>query len=86
MRRSPLLHESHANLARRAAFYVCGWDPRRDEGLLLERLLDEGGAQTRKYVYPGLPHGFWTTCPDLEVSKMWQKDLLAGVKFLLGSD
>ncbi|KAJ5279471.1 alpha/beta-hydrolase [Penicillium angulare] len=33
-RLSSLLFESHANLAPKAIFYVCGWDPRRDEALL----------------------------------------------------
>ncbi|KAF9895014.1 hypothetical protein FE257_004638 [Aspergillus nanangensis] len=83
-RRSPLLYESHAGVALRAAFYICGWDPRRDESFLFEKLLQEGGVQTQEYIYPGLPHGFWTTCPDLEVSKAWQRDLLEGVKFVLG--
>ncbi|KAL5342597.1 Alpha/Beta hydrolase protein [Aspergillus crustosus] len=82
-RRSPIRFESHADLALRAAFYVCGWDPRRDETLLFEEILRGEGVKTKKYIYPGLPHGFWTTCPDLDVSKQWEEDLLAGVKFLL---
>ncbi|BCS29075.1 alpha/beta hydrolase [Aspergillus puulaauensis] len=83
VRRSPLLFESHSDLALRAAVYVCGWDPRRDETLLFEQLLREEGVKTKNYIYPGLPHGFWTMCPDLPVSKEWEKDLLEGVKFLL---
>lgn len=83
VRRSPLLFESHSDLALRAAVYVCGWDPRRDETLLFEQLLREEGVTTKKYIYPGLPHGFWTMCPDLDDSKEWEKDLLEGVKFLL---
>ncbi|KAF7597169.1 hypothetical protein BBP40_009508 [Aspergillus hancockii] len=82
-RLSPLLSESHANLATRAVFYVCGWDPRRDDALLFEQLLREEKVNTKLYVYPGLPHGFWTTCPDLEASRSWERDLIEGVKFLL---
>lgn len=83
-RLSPLLFDSHSGLAQKAVFYVCGWDPRRDEALLFEQLLKEERIETKLYVYPGLPHGFWTTCPDLEVSKSWSEDLVQGVKFLLG--
>ncbi|CAG8010908.1 unnamed protein product [Penicillium olsonii] len=82
-RLSPLLFESHSDLAKKAVFYVCGWDPRRDEALLFEQLLKEESTRTKLYVYPGLPHGFWTTCPDLDVSKSWQEDLVQGVQFLL---
>ncbi|OJJ45242.1 hypothetical protein ASPZODRAFT_133872 [Penicilliopsis zonata CBS 506.65] len=84
-RLSPLLYPSHAGLAQKAAFYVCGWDPRRDEALLLDQILQEEGVDTKLFVYPGLPHGFWTTCPDLDVSKAWQRDLLEGVGFLLST-
>ncbi|KAJ5347071.1 uncharacterized protein N7506_000324 [Penicillium brevicompactum] len=82
-RLSSLLFESHAGLAQRAAFFVCGWDPRRDEALLFEQLLKQEKIGTKLYVYPGLPHGFWTTCPDLEVSKSWRSDLVEGAQFLL---
>lgn len=82
-RLSPLLFESHANLAKKAIFYVCGWDPRRDEALLFEQMLKEEQIGTKAYVYPGLPHGFWGTCPDLDVSEDWQRDLIEGVRFLL---
>lgn len=82
-RLSPLLFKSHASLANKAFFAVCGWDPRRDEALLFEQLLRENGVQTKLHAYPGLPHGFWTTCPDLPVSKSWEKDLLHGVQWLL---
>ncbi|KAJ0419958.1 Alpha/Beta hydrolase protein [Aspergillus carlsbadensis] len=83
VRRSPLLFESHSGLAQRAVVYACGWDPRRDETLLVEEILRAEGVATKKYIYPGLPHGFWGTCPDLEESKRWKKDLLNGVRFLL---
>ncbi|KAJ5320230.1 Alpha/Beta hydrolase protein [Penicillium antarcticum] len=46
-RLSPLLFDSHANLAQKVAFFVCGWDPRRDEALLLEQLLKEEGIDTK---------------------------------------
>lgn len=82
-RLSPLLFDSHADIAKKAYFAICGWDPRRDEAILLEQLLQEADLSTKSHVYSGLPHGFWTTCPDLPVSKKWLEDLLQGMRWLL---
>ncbi|KAH7221513.1 Alpha/Beta hydrolase protein [Fusarium oxysporum] len=82
-RLSPLLFDSHAGIAKKAYFAICGWDPRRDEAILLDQLLQEVGLPTKSHLYSGLPHGFWTTCPDLPVSKKWLQDLLQGVHWLL---
>ena len=80
---SSLLFENHAGIARKAYFAVCGWDPRRDEALLFEQILKQEGLDTKLDVYPGLPHGFWTTCPDLPVSKDWLERLLNGLRWIL---
>jgi acetyl esterase/lipase len=80
---SPLLFESHTGLARKAYFAICGWDPRRDESLLWEQLLKQSGTETSMHVYPGLPHGFWTTCPELPVSRKWQDEYIEGINWLL---
>ncbi|OAA78492.1 Alpha/beta hydrolase fold-3 [Akanthomyces lecanii RCEF 1005] len=85
-RLSSLLFDSHADIARKAYFSVCGWDPRRDESLLLEQLLREEGLGTKLDVYPGLPHGFWTTCPDLPESKRWLEKLLQGLAWMFSDD
>ncbi len=85
-RLSSLLFDSHADIARKAYFSVCGWDPRRDESLLLEQLLREEGLGTKLDVYPGLPHGFWTTCPDLPESKRWLEKLLQGLAWMFVDD
>lgn len=82
-RLSPLLFESHADIAKKAYFAICGWDPRRDEAILLEELLKDAGLSTKAHVYPGLPHGFWTTCPDLPCSKKWLEDLLEGLEWMI---
>ncbi|KAM0562939.1 hypothetical protein ACHAPJ_001780 [Fusarium lateritium] len=82
-RLSPLLFDSHAHVASKAYFAICGWDPRRDEAILLDQLLQEAGLSTKSHIYTGLPHGFWTTCPDLPVSKKWLDDLLQGLRWLL---
>lgn len=82
-RLSPLLFESHANLANKALFSVCGWDPRRDESILLESILRDEGVNTRIKIHSGLPHGFWTTCPELPVSLAWEEELVENVKWIL---
>ncbi|KAF4446134.1 potassium transporter protein [Fusarium austroafricanum] len=75
------LTTDHVN--RIAYFAICGWDPRRDEAILLDQLLQEAGLSTKSHIYSGLPHGFWTTCPDLPMSQKWLQDLLQGVRWLL---
>ncbi|KAK7433276.1 hypothetical protein QQZ08_000213 [Neonectria magnoliae] len=79
-RLSPLLFDSHASIAQKAYFAICGWDPRRDEAILLDQLLREAGLATKAHIYQGLPHGFWTTCPDLPASKQWLEHLVDGMR------
>ncbi|KAH6885308.1 Alpha/Beta hydrolase protein [Thelonectria olida] len=82
-RLSPLLFDSHSDIAQKAYFAICGWDPRRDEAILLAQLLREVGLSTKAHIYKGLPHGFWTTCPDLDVSKQWLEDLVLGMRWMM---
>ncbi|KPM36160.1 hypothetical protein AK830_g10419 [Neonectria ditissima] len=82
-RLSPLLFDSHADIAQKAYFVICGWDPRRDEAILLDQLLQEAGIATKSHVYQGLPHGFWTTCPDLPMSKQWLEHLTSGIRWMI---
>lgn len=82
-RYSPLLHTSRRGLAKKAFFQICGWDPRRDEAILYSELLQKDHVESRVEVYSGLPHGFWTTCPDLEESVAAQTDTVDGVRWLL---
>ena len=86
VRYSPLLHESRRGLAKKAFFQICGWDPRRDEAILYRQLLEDDGIEARSKVYKGLPHGFWTTCPDLEESVAAQEDTVRAVGWLITSD
>lgn len=78
-----MLFDTHSGIAKKAFFAVCGWDPRRDEALLFGKLLQESDVVVKLHVYPGLPHGFWTSCPDLPVSKVWLEDLIRGVEWML---
>lgn len=83
VRRSPLLFDGWKGVAKKAVISVCGWDPRRDEGVLFERLLREAGVEVRMDVHQGLPHGFWTVCRSLEVSKEWERKMVEDVGWLI---
>lgn len=85
MRYSPLLHDEKewGNVAQKAYFAICGWDPRRDEAILFAEILRQQGIEVKDKVYSGLPHGFWTTCPELAVSEEWEVDTVAGINWML---
>lgn len=67
-----------------AYFQVCGADIRRDDGLIYESVLrEECGVKTRCDVYPGLPHVWWGTFPQLESSQRRMRDSVEGLAWLL---
>lgn len=55
----------------------------RDDALIYESILKEAGVPTRLEVYPGMPHAGLDFLPMLSVSKKSQKDMKAGVEWLL---
>lgn len=83
VRYSPLLHGEWLGVAQKAYFAICGWDPRRDEAIVYADILRDNGLKVETRIYPGLPHGFWTTCPDLPVSKEWEDETVKGVIWAL---
>lgn len=62
---------------------VAGWDAVRDDSLVLEKALRLAGRKTRLDVYPGQPHGFWSILPEMEASKKFVSDYVAGIKWLI---
>ncbi|KAF2622401.1 alpha/beta-hydrolase [Macroventuria anomochaeta] len=83
LRYSPLLHEEWKGVAKKAYFAICGWDPRRDEAIVFADILRDNGLEVEDRIYAGLPHGFWTTCPELPVSKAWEDDAVEKIKWAL---
>ncbi|KIW22106.1 uncharacterized protein PV07_12522 [Cladophialophora immunda] len=81
---NPFNHpDGHAGLPP-VYFQVCGMDPLRDEALIYEKVLREQyGVETNLKVYPGVPHGFWTAFPDLQVSKKFVEDTSEALGWLL---
>jgi hypothetical protein len=68
------------------AYFQCyGMDMSRDDQLIYERVLrEEFGIPTRLNLYPELPHGWWSTVPELESSKKRMVDTVSGMEWLLG--
>jgi acetyl esterase/lipase len=59
-------------------------DPLRDEAMIYERVLrEEYDCKTKLYLYPGLPHGFWSFFPQGDVSKKFIEQTVEGVEWLL---
>ncbi|KAJ7633623.1 hypothetical protein DFH06DRAFT_1004148 [Mycena polygramma] len=65
---------------------ICGMDPLRDEAFLYARLSRERGVSTKVDIYPGLPHGFHQSYPQLEAVKTWEADVRAGLRWLLDGE
>lgn len=63
------------------AFHLCGADPVRDGGLLLEEKLRKLGVQTRLEVYTGWPHAFWNL-PQLKKSASYRDRMIEDAKWL----
>lgn len=85
-RLSPLLYPFHEGLAPRVYFQICGWDPRRDDGLLYAKILEENKTEVKADIYPGLPHAFWGMAPEVPVSQRWERDFIEGITWLLSGD
>ncbi|KAJ7110482.1 hypothetical protein C8R44DRAFT_633893, partial [Mycena epipterygia] len=63
--------------------HISGLDPLHDEGLLYEMHLQESHVKTKLDVYPGAPHTFHMSFPQLAASRKWEADFWAGLGLLL---
>ncbi len=67
-------------------FQVCGLDPVRDDRFIFEEVLrTECNVRTKLDFYPGVPHAFNAGFPDLEFSKKFVNDAVAGFSWLLAN-
>lgn len=84
--RSPLLtpfhFPSHASIPP-TYICVCGKDPWRDGGVLYKRELEKVGGIAKIDVYPGLPHCWWTSYPQITRTQSWLRNTINGMQWLL---
>jgi acetyl esterase/lipase len=80
---SPLLHPAGHKDLPPVYLKVCGLDPLRDEALIFEKRLRDANIPTRLDIYPGLPHSFTTTFPQLSASQKSFQDTVDGISWLL---
>jgi len=67
-------------------FQICGLDPVRDDGLIFEEILrNECNMKTKLDFYAGVPHAFEGGFPELEISKKFVNDAVAGFGWLLAN-
>lgn len=62
---------------------VTGLDPWRDSGIIYAEDLGKDGVPVKMDAYPGLPHCWWQTFPQLKASQKWLKATVEGIQWLL---
>jgi versiconal hemiacetal acetate esterase len=72
------------NLAEFPPTYICtcGKDPLRDDGKVLEAMLQKAGVKTKSDFYPGFPHNFWEF-PGVEGSEKFLTNVVEGAQWAL---
>jgi acetyl esterase/lipase len=79
---TPFNVHDHRNLPP-TYYQIAGTDTWRDPALLYTSFLNKHGVPTKRDIYPGLPHTFWSFYPQLSACDQWAEDLLNGVKWVL---
>lgn len=64
---------------------TCGKDPLRDDGKILEMMLEKEGVQTKSHFYEGLPH-YWWMVPGVGGREEFFDNVAGGAKWVLGGE
>ncbi|KAF2033845.1 carboxylesterase [Setomelanomma holmii] len=62
---------------------TCEFDPLRDDGKILAKLLQDAGASVRHDHYDGLPHCFWFV-PSLPETGIFMQNTIAAMNWVIG--
>jgi hypothetical protein len=81
---APFNHPSGRADVPTAYLEVCGMDPLHEHALIYERVLrEEYGIDTKLDLYPGYGYTFWTNWTEMDMSRKFVNDTLAGARWLL---
>lgn len=80
---SPIAFPDHSQMPK-TYLQICGWDPVRDGGLVLEQVWKDCGIEVKTDIYPGLPHRFWNALLHSRFTKKHAEDSKNGLVWLLG--
>ena len=78
----PIAFPDHSKMPK-TYLQVCGLDPARDGGLILEQVWKDCGVEIKTDIYPGLPHCFWATLIHARFTKQHAEDSKNGLAWLL---